>query len=147
MFLENHHVAVATGIASSRPRLVSSSEDFCCDHIFMSLGSCVASTISCRDLDFSSFVELCVAEKFLCRYTISIVSQFDPRRDNFFWSPCVCVATTISCHDLIVFPFTEFCVVTTFSCCDTISCLVPSCKLRFQLLICLFSFRDMENRS
>ena len=87
----------------------------------MSLGSCVATTFSCRDLDFSSLAELCVATKFLCRNTVSIASHFDPRHDNFLWSPSVCVATTILCCDLTVFPFTEFCVTTTFSCLDTIS--------------------------
>ena len=87
----------------------------------MSPYSCVVTTISCHDLDFSSFAELCVAIKFLCRNTVSVVSQFDPCRDNFFWSPSVCVVTTISCRDLTVFPFTEFYVATTFSCRDTIS--------------------------
>ena len=87
----------------------------------MSLGSCVMTTISCRDLAFSSFAELCVGTKFLCRNSISVVIQFDPHRDNFFWSPSVCVTTIISCRDLTVFSFTEFCVATTFSCHDTIS--------------------------
>ena len=80
----------------------------------MSPGSCVVITISCRNLAFSSFAELCVAIKFLCHNTVFVVSQFDPHRDNFFWSPSVCVATTISCRDLTVFPFTESCVLTTF---------------------------------
>ena len=77
--------------------------------------------ISCRDLDFSFFAELCVATNFLCRNTAFVANHFDPRRDNFFWSSSVYVATTISCHDLIVFPFTKFCVATTFSFRDTIS--------------------------
>ena len=77
--------------------------------------------ISCRDLDFSSFAELCVMTKFLCHNTVSVASHFDPLRDNFLWSPSVCVVTTISCHDLIVFPFTEFCVGTIISFRDTIS--------------------------
>ena len=97
------------------------SDDFRCDYIFMSPCSCVATTISCRDLAFPSFAQLCVAKKFLCRNTVSVVSQFYPRHDNFFWSLSVCVATTISSRDLIVFSFTEFCVPTTFSCHDTIS--------------------------
>ena len=78
-------------------------------------------TISCRDLAFSSFTELCVATKFLCHNTVYVASHFYPRRDNFFWSPSVCVATTILCRDLTVCPFTEFCVMTTIPCHDTIS--------------------------
>ena len=77
--------------------------------------------ISCRDLAFSSFAELCVETKFLCRNTVSIASHFDPRHENFFWSPSVCVVTTISCRDLTVFPFTEFYVATTIPYHDTIS--------------------------
>ena len=48
MFPENHHVAVATGIASSLPRLVASSDDFCCDHIFLFPGSCVETMMSAK---------------------------------------------------------------------------------------------------
>ena len=77
-------------------------------------------TISCRDLDFSSFAELCVTKKFLYRNIVYVTSHLDPHCDNFFWSPSVYVATTISCRDLTVFPFTEFCVATTFSCLDTV---------------------------
>ena len=65
MFPENHHVAVATGIASYWPPLVSNIDDFCCDHIFMSPGSCVATTISCRDLTVFPFIEFCVVTLFL----------------------------------------------------------------------------------
>ena len=78
MFLENHHVAVATAIVSSWPHLVSSSDDSCCNHIFLFPGIYVATTISCQDLAFSSFAELCVETKFLCPNTVSIVSQFNP---------------------------------------------------------------------
>ena len=77
-------------------------------------------TISCRNLAFSSFAELCVTTKFLCRNTVVVASHFDPRHDNFFWSPSVCVATTISCCNLTVAPFTEFYVATTISCRYTI---------------------------
>ena len=120
MFPENHHVAVVTGITSLWPCLVASSDDFCCDHIFLFLGCCVATTISCCDLAFSSFAELCVMIKFLCRNTVSVASHLDPRRDNFFWSPSVYVVTTISCRDSTVFPFTKLCVATTFSYRDTL---------------------------
>ena len=71
--------------------------------------------------DFSSFAELCVVTKFLCRNTVSVASHLDPHRDNFLWSPSVYVKTIISCRDLTVFPFTKSYVATTFSCRDTIS--------------------------
>ena len=123
-------------------------------------------SISCRDLDFSSLVDFCVATKFLCRNTVYVASHFDSRSDNFLWSPSVCVATSISCRDLAVFPFTEFGVATTIPCHNTISvvsqfdpwsqppfhvatsflgfCLHASCNSK--LLICLFSCCDMGLR-
>ena len=110
MFIENHHVEVATGIVSSRPCIVANGDG----HIFLFPGIYVVTTISCHDLAFSSFAVLCVTTKFLCCNTVSVASHFDPRRDNFFWSPSVCVVTIILCRDLTVFPSIEFCVATPF---------------------------------
>ena len=100
----------------------------CRDNFLLSPSVCVVTTLSCCDLTVLPFTEFCVATSFPCR-------------------------------DQAVLPFIGFCVAISFllsailihghnfpSCCDIMSSFLPSCKLRLQLLICLFSCRDMEIR-